>query len=288
MTRRSFPSLPRPSRPRGWLLLAPAVLVLAGLTLWPVGRLVVSSLQQRSLTVPGDDAFVGVDVLVSVLSSGLWWRAVAWSVLLMALAVALQLLLAGLVAATVRRVSVPAWITVPLLVTPFALLPVAGATVWSDAVTAGFGPAWFGYDGTSPRADAVAIVAHEVWRGTGVTALILLAGLRRLPPAEHEAALVAGASAWQRLRSVTWPAVAPAVAVAVLWRSLDALRMFEAPLVAADGPGDGPATAPLLVWGTAVRDYELGLAAATALVLLALAAVLGAVLALATRRRPAW
>jgi ABC-type sugar transport system permease subunit len=267
-----------PGRRRsGWPLLAPALVVLLGLTLWPLGLAAWLSLRRSSATV-GDDTFVGLDNLTGLLGDRQWWVAVSVTLLLVALAVTLQLVLGAFVAATVRRLPLPAAVVAVLLLVPFALLPVVGALGWHDAVTSGVGPAWFGYDGDSRTASVLGVVLAEVWRGTGVTALILLVGLGRVDRSLLDSAIADGATAWQRLRRVTWPAAAPAVAVAVLYRALDVVRSLEGPLLA--DPPDGLRTVPVVVWDSTFVAFERGLGSAASVLLVTLALLLaGAVVA---------
>jgi ABC-type sugar transport system permease subunit len=199
--------------------------------------------------------------------------AVSVTLLLVASAVLLQLLLASVVAATLRRLTLPFAIVAVLLLAPLALLPVLSASVWRDAVTVGVGPAWFGYDGGTTAASIVGVLGSEVWRGTGITTLILLVGLSRVDRVLLDSAIADGATWWQRLRRVTWPAAGPAVAFAVLYRSLDALRSLEGPLLA--DPPDGLRTVPVLLWDTTFGAFEVGLASAVAVLLLVLAALVG-------------
>lgn len=266
----------------GLLMLAPAVLLLLVVTLWPLGRAVVSSLYRSSLVTPADGAFVGLENYVSVLSSRAWWLAVAVTIGFVVVAVLLQLVLAAAFATTLRRLTHGrAWLQVLLLV-PFALLAVVTATVWRDGVTAGFGPQWFGYDGGSAASALAGILAAEVWRGTGITTLILMAGLARVSPSLLEATVADGATAWQRFWRVTRPAAAPAVAVAVVYRALDALRVLEAPLLAGDAL---PAPVTVLTWDTTFGAFELGLGATMSVLLLVLAAIVGVGLAALLRVR---
>ena len=270
--RRRRPAAPPGRRRSGWPMLAPSLVVLLGLTLWPLGLAVWSSLRRSSATVP-DDTFVGLDNLTTLLGDRQWWVAVSVTLLLVASAVLLQLLLASVVAATLRRLTLPFAIVAVLLLAPFALLPVLSASVWRDAVTVGVGPAWFGYDGGTTAASIVGVLGSEVWRGTGITALILLVGLSRVDRVLLDSAIADGATWWQRLRRVTWPAAGPAVAFAVLYRSLDALRSLEGPLLA--DPPDGLRTVPVLLWDTTFGAFEVGLASAVAVLLLVLAALVG-------------
>jgi len=198
-----------------------------------------------------------------------------------------QLLLGAAFAGTLRRITFGGpWVQVLLLV-PFVLMPAAVATAWSDGWVDGFAPYWFRVQPGGGQLTALAtLLSHEVWRGTGITTVILLAGLSRVKPSLLDAAIADGATARQRLTNVVLPAVAPAVAVVALYRSLDALRSIEAPLLAGDSLGD-LSTASQLFWTTSFTDFEIGLGAAMALLLILLAAGLGLLLTLLMQVRRA-
>jgi multiple sugar transport system permease protein len=262
---------------RGWRWLAPAVVVLLAVTAWPIGRAVWTSFTSDALTGSGDGAFVGTDNYADVLSSRAWWEAVAATLVIVVVMVALQLAIGLAFAAALRRV-VRLWPVAQLvLVLPFGLLAVVSAVVWRDALTTGFASQWFGLDGIGPFGLLVAVCLGEVWRGTGITTLILLAGLRRVSPSLLASAVADGATAWQRLRRVVLPAMGPALAVATTYRALDSFRVLEGPILVGE-PDAAVRTAPFLVWDTTFSSFELGLGAAMSVVLLLLAAVLAAVL----------
>jgi multiple sugar transport system permease protein len=262
---------------RGWRWLAPAVVVLLLVTAWPVGRAVWTSLSTYSATSPDDRSFVGLDNYADILTSRTWWLAVAATLAIVAVMVTLQLALGFAFAAALRRL-VLAWPVMSLLLLlPFALLSVVSAVVWRDAVTTGFAAEWFGLDDTGSVGVLVATCLGEVWRGTGITAIILLAGMRRVSSSLMASAVADGATGWQRVRRVVLPAMAPAIAVATLYRALDAFRILEGPIVA-DEPGAAVRTAPFLVWDATFSSFELGLGAAMSIVLLLLAGLLAAVL----------
>lgn len=262
---------------RAWRWLAPAVLVLLVVTVWPVGRAVWTSLRSAPLTSPVDNRFVGADNYVDVLSSRTWWVAVAATLAIVAAVVVLQLVLGLAFAVALRRLTVLWSVTRVLVLLPFGLLAVVSAVVWRDAVTTGFAAEWFGLDDVGPLGSLVAVSLGEAWRGTGITAVILLAGLLRVPSSLLASAVADGATARQRLTRVVLPAMGPAIAVAVTYRALDAFRILEGPLVV-DQPGSGVRTAPFLVWDTTFSSFELGLGAAMSIVLLLLAALLAAFL----------
>jgi multiple sugar transport system permease protein len=262
---------------RGWRWLAPAVLVLLALTAWPIGRGVWLSLSSYSLTNPDDRTFVGADNYVDVLTNRSWWLAVAASLVIVVVAVLLQLVIGLAFAAALRRLTVLWPVTRVLVLVPFALLAVVSAVVWRDAVTTGFAVDWFGLGDVGSFGSLVAVLAGEVWRGTGITTVILLAGLLRVRSTLMASAVADGATAWQRFRRVVLPAMAPAIAVAATYRALDTFRVLEGPLLA-DQPGARVRTAPVLVWDTTFSSLELGLGAAMSVVLLVVAALLAAIM----------
>ncbi|MET0952513.1 MAG: sugar ABC transporter permease [Aeromicrobium sp.] len=262
---------------RGWRWLAPAMLVLGIVTLWPLGRAVWTSLSRSSLTTPDATEMVGLANYTDVLSSRTWWIAVAATLAVVVAVVVVQLLLGLAFAAALRRLTTVWPVTRVLLLVPFAMLAVVSAVVWRDAVTTGYLEAWLRLEDVGSFGSLVAVVVGEVWRGTGITALILLAGLLRVSSSLMRSAVADGATAWQRFRRVVLPAMGPAIAVAATYRALDALRILEGPLVA-DQPGATVRTVPLLVWDTTFTSFEVGLGAAMAVLLIVLAGLVGAVL----------
>lgn len=262
---------------RGWRWLAPAFVVLLLVTGWPIGRAIWMSLSTYPLTSPDDRSFVGLDNYADILSSRTWWIAVAATLAIVIAVVALQLILGLAFAAALRRLTVAWPVTRILVLLPFGMLSVVSAVMWRDAVTTGFAASWFDLDDVGPLGSLVAVSLGEVWRGTGITTLILLAGMHRVPMSVLTSAVADGATAWQRLRRVILPAMGPAVAVAATYRALDAFRMLEGPLLV-DEPGAVVRTAPLLMWDATFSSFELGLGAAMSVILLVLAGLIAAVL----------
>lgn len=261
----------------GWRWLAPAIVVLLAVTAWPIGRAVWTSLSTYPLTSPDDRKFVGFENYVDVLTTRSWWVAVAATLAVIGVVVVLQLLLGLAFAAALRRVTVLWPVTRILVLVPFAMLAVVAAVVWRDAVTTGFAVQWFGLDEVGTIGQLVAVSLAEVWRGTGITAVILLAGLLRVPTSLMASAVADGATGWQRFRRVILPAMGPAFAVAATYRALDALRIVEGPLLV-DTPGAEVRTVTTLVWNTTFSSFELGLGAAMSVLLLVMAALIAAVL----------
>lgn len=261
---------------RGWRLLAPAVAVLLAVTAWPIGRAVWLSLSTYPQTNPDDRSFVGADNYVEVLTNRSWWIAVAATIAIVIVLVVLQLLLGLAFAAALRRLAVTWPVTRLLVLLPFAILAVVSAVAWRDAVTSGYVAAWFRIDDPGPWVQLVAVSLGEVWRGTGITAVILMAGLLRVSPSLMASAVADGATSWQRFRRVVIPAMAPAIAVAATYRALDAVRTLEGPLLV-DRVGADGRTVTALVWETTFSSFELGLGAAMSVLLLVLAAFVAVV-----------
>lgn len=262
------------SRLAGWKWLAPAVVVLLVITAWPIGRALWLSLSSYSLTNPDARKFVGIDNYVEILTNRSWWLAVAASLVIVVIVVGLQLVLGFAFAVTLRRMAVLWPVTRVLVLLPFALLAVVSAVLWRDAATTGFLASWFRLDEVGQLDSLAAICVGEVWRGTGVVAVILLAGLSQVSGSLYAASVADGATGWQRTRRVVLPVMGPAFAVAATYRALDAFRAVEGPLIA-DGPGANVRTAPQVVWDTTFSSFEIGLGAAMSIVLLLVTALVG-------------
>ncbi len=264
---------------KAWRWLAPAVIVLLAVTAWPIGRGVWLSLHTYSLTNPGARRFIGVNNYLDVLTSRTWWLAVALSLLIVLVVVSMQLMLGFAFAVALRRMTVLWPVSRIFLLVPFAVLAVVSAVMWRDAVTTGYLDSWFrlgGEDGIGQLGSLLAVTLGEVWRGTGIVSVILLAGLSRVSPSLLASSIADGATGWQRFRRVTLPVMGPAFAVAATYRALDTLRILEGPLLV-DRAGSSLRTAPLLIWRTTFSSFELGLGAAMSVVLLLIAGVLGVV-----------
>ncbi|MEO6605775.1 MAG: sugar ABC transporter permease [Aeromicrobium sp.] len=261
----------------GWAWLAPAVIVLLAITVWPIGRAVWLSLSSYSLTSPDDRDFVGTGNYTEILTNRTWWLAVATSLVIVLVVVAMQLALGFVFALALRRMTVLWPITRVIVLLPFALMAIVSAVVWRDAATTGFLADWFRLDDVGQLDSLAAVSLGEVWRGTGIVTVILLAGLTQVSTRLYAASVADGATGWQRLRRVTLPVMAPAFAVAVAYRSLDAFRTIEGPLLVGDSAADFR-TSPLLVWDTTFSSFELGLGAAMSIVLLVLTGLIGVLL----------
>lgn len=122
----------------------------------------------------------------------------------------------------------------------------------------------------TPGSALMAVILMDVWEWTPLITLIVLAGLSSVPISVLEAANIDGANYWQRLRHMVWPSIAGVVVVALLIRSMDAIRYFDIIFVTTNGgPGNATKIIPIRLYETAFRFFDLGYAAAIGLGMLA-------------------
>jgi multiple sugar transport system permease protein len=223
----------RSERRLGLLLSTPAVIVMLVVTAYPLLNAVYLSLFEYRLTSPDDKTFVGLRNYWTVLSDGLWWQDVFTTLFITVITVAVELVL-GFAFAMVMNKAVFGRRTVRTsILLPYGIVTVVSAFAWKYAfdLQSGFVNQWFGlgdFAWFSHRWSSLfVIILSEVWKTTPFISLLLLAGLAQVPVELDEAANVDGATWWQRLWRVTVPTMKGAILVAVLFRTLDAWRIFD-------------------------------------------------------------
>lgn len=268
----------------GWMLAGPALAVMLLVTAYPIAQAFYDSLFDYRLTDPANRSFTGLNNYIVVLTDRLWWQSVAVTVLITVVTVAVELVL-GFALALVMNQALQA--IRPLLraviLIPYAVITVVSAFAWQFAfdINTGFINSrlaflpgisettdWFGDFWTS----IVVICLAEIWKTTPFISLLLLAGLAQVPGVLQEAAQVDGASWWQRMRKVTIPNMKAAIMVALLFRTLDAFRVFDSIFVMTGG-ANGTETVSFLAYRQTISRLEIGLGSAVS-VLLFLAVVL--------------
>jgi multiple sugar transport system permease protein len=222
----------RQERRLGWWLCAPAVVVMLAVTAYPIGYAVYLSLHRYDLRFPQLAKWVGLSNYGAVLSSGFWWQAFWVTVFITVASVAVELVFGMALALVMHRSIFGRGVVRTAILVPYGIVTVVAAFSWQYAWTPGMGYlADLLPPGSAPltdRWDAIGlIILAEVWKTTPFMALLLLAGLALVPEETLRAAMVDGATRWQRFRLVTLPLMKPAILVALLFRTLDAFRIFD-------------------------------------------------------------
>ena len=257
----------RAERSLGLKLAAPAALIMLAVTAYPIAYAVYLSLFRFDLRTPDQNDFVGLSNYLLVLTSGVWWEAVLATVIITVVSVALELVI-GLAFALVMHRAIFGRRTVRTsILIPYGIITVIAAFAFRFAVQpdTGFLPGELNPLGSSFGSFATIIIT-EVWKTTPFMSLLLLAGLATVPEEMQEAAKVDGATAWQRLWKVTLPNMKAAIMVALLFRALDAFRIFDTVFVQTEG-ALGTQTISGVGYNTLVSRVNLGLGSAISILL---------------------
>jgi multiple sugar transport system permease protein len=221
----------RAERNLGWMLCAPAVIVMIAVTAYPVGYAIWLSLERYNLELPNAIKFVGLSNYAAVLSSPFWWHALEVTVIITIISVAISLVLGMMLAMLMHRTLFGRGTVRTAALIPYGIVTVAAAYGWQYAWTPGQGylSALFNHSAplTSEGKAIAVIILAEIWKTTPFIGLLLLAGLSLVPEDLQKAAKVDGATAWQRFTRITLPLMKPAILVALLFRTLDSFRVFD-------------------------------------------------------------
>ncbi|WP_050795771.1 carbohydrate ABC transporter permease [Parafrankia sp. EUN1f] len=270
----------RAERRLGWLLCAPAVLVILLVTAYPIGYAVYLSLRRYDLRFPADTAFVGLANYGTVLSSGLWWQALKITMIITVVSVAIEFVLGLALALLMHRTLVGRGLVRTVILIPYGIVTVVAAFGWRFAWTPGTGylAGLFGDAAplTSQTWGVAVIILAEVWKTTPFMALLLLAGLALVPEELLRAAQVDGAGAWARLRRVTLPLMKPAILVALLFRTLDGFRIFDDIYVLTAGAHDTRSVS-ILGYDNLFTALNLGVGSALSVLIFGVVALIAVV-----------
>jgi multiple sugar transport system permease protein len=263
----------RAERRLGWMLSAPAVFVMLAVTAYPIINAVYLSLFNDRLTNPAGREFIGLKNYRVILTDGLWWGAMSTTLLITVVTVAVELVIGFAFAMVMHKVIFGRGVVRTAILVPYAIITVVSAYAWqyAFALNSGFIDPERDWFGSRPTALFV-ICLSEIWKTTPFMSLLLLAGLAQVPNDMQEAAMVDGATWWQRLWRVTLPNMKGAIMVALLFRTLDAFRIFDNVFVMTQG-SQGTETVSLLAYRQTISRTEIGLGSAVS-VLLFLAVVL--------------
>jgi multiple sugar transport system permease protein len=260
-------------RKLAWMLCAPAVIVMLLVTAYPIGYAIVLSLQKYDLRFPDDKEFVGLANYGDVLTSSTWWSAIFNTLVITISSVTLELVLGMLIALVMHRAIFGRGPVRAAILIPYGIITVVAAFAWRYA----FDPATGFVQGLPLVSDTanplgersgsfVVIVMTEVWKTTPFMALLLLAGLALVPDELGEAAKVDGAGPIQRFFRITVPLMKPAILVALLFRTLDAFRVFDTIFIQTRGANDTESVS-ILGYNVLINRVNLGLGSAVSVLI---------------------
>lgn len=272
--------LTRERKRAAWLFVAPMIIVLTAVAAWPLARTIWFAFTDARLDDMAGAQFVGLANFSYLLSDPEWWGAVWNTVVFTFFSVGLETALGLVIALTLNAHFVGRGVLRTAVLIPWAIPTVVSAQMWNwmfndvfgvlNAILIGLGFIDKGIAWTaSPDTALAAVIAVDVWKTTPFMALLILAGLQMLPSECYEAARVDGIHPVKVFWKVTLPLVAPALLVAVIFRTLDALRIFDLMYVMT---GNNKSTMSMSVYArqqlVEFQDVGFGSAAATCLFLI--------------------
>ena len=279
-TRKRKPQLSegaRAERRLGWMLCAPAVVVMVAVTGYPLIYAFYLSLERYNLELPQDIKFIGFSNYGAVLSSPYWWQALKVTAIITVFSVAITLVLGMLLAFVMYRTLFGRGTVRTASLIPYGIVTVAAAYGWQYAWTPGQGYLSSVFNNSAPLTSEVqaigVIILAEIWKTTPFMGLLLLAGLSLVPEDLQKAAKVDGASAWQRFTKITLPLMKPAILVALLFRTLDAFRIFDNIYILTAG-GNGTGSVSILGYDNLFNALNLGIGSAISILIFICVAII--------------
>jgi multiple sugar transport system permease protein len=265
-------------RKLGLWLCAPAFVVMIAVTGYPIVYSIWLSLQRYDLRFPAQQEFVGFDNYGAVLSNSYWWTAFGTTMFLTVVSVAIEFVLGMALALVMHRTLVGRGLVRTVALIPYGIVTVVAAFSWYYAWTpkTGYLANWLAADGaplTDQWPSMFIIILAEVWKTTPFMALLLMAGLALVPDDLLKAASMDGASAWQRFTKVMLPVMKPAILVALLFRTLDAFRIFDNIYVLTGGAQD-TGSVSMQTYDNLVKGLNLGIGSTMAVLIFITVAII--------------
>ena len=249
-----------------FILVAPAALLMLAVTAYPIGYAIWLSLQRNNLTTPNSTRFIGLANYQTILTDRYWWTALAVTMAITVASVSIEFVLGLALALAMHRTLVGKGLVRTAVLIPYGIVTVAASYSWYYAWTPGTGYlANLLPHGSAPLTHQLSslgvVVIAEVWKTTPFMSLLLLAGLALVPADLLKAAEVDGAGAWRRLWRITLPLIKPAILVALLFRTLDAFRIFDNIYVLTGGTGN-TGSVSILGYDNLFKAFNVGLGSA--------------------------
>ena len=247
----------------GLWLCAPAAIVMIAVTVYPILYSIWLSLQRYDLRFPAQHEFIWFSNYAAVLSNSYWWTAFGTTMFLTVVSVAIEFVLGMVLALIMHRTLVGRGLIRTVALIPYGIVTVVAAFSWYYAWTPKYGYLANALAGSgAPLTDRwpslFVIILAEVWKTTPFMALLLMAGLALVPEDLLKAAAMDGANAWQRFTKVMIPVMKPAILVALLFRTLDAFRIFDNIFVLTNGAQD-TSSVSMQTYNNLVKGLNLGI-----------------------------
>ena len=273
----------------GWKLAMPAFVVMLLVTAYPILQAIWNSFFAYRLTDPDNREFVGLNNYVVSFGDSVFWSAMLATVIITVITVVVELVLGFVIALVMHRIVLPRRTLRTVVLIPYSIITVVSAFAWKFGfdVSTGFVNHWlhtltFGsfpldYDWFGQRGSSLFVIClSEIWKTTPFMSLLLLTGLAQVDSSMEEAAKVDGATWWQRLTKVILPNMKAAIMVALLFRTLDAFRIFDNPYVMTGGANDTTSLS-MLVSREAIDRVEIGMGSALAVILFLCVLIIAAI-----------
>jgi len=258
----------------GRKLVAPAIVLMLLVTAFPMLRALYLSLFSYTLTAPDDREFVGLGNYLTALTDSLFWLTTANTVMIMVVTVLVELVIGFAFAMVMHRVIFARGVIRTSILIPYGIITVVSGFAWQFAFsnTNGFVNSWLPFIGddfnwfAQYESSIIAIMVSEIWKTTPFMSLLLLAGLAQVSEDMVEASKVDGATWFQRLFKVILPNMRAAIMVAVLFRALDAYRIFDNIFVMTAG-ANSTESISFLTYRQVIEQFQLGIGSALSVLL---------------------
>ncbi|WP_332694318.1 carbohydrate ABC transporter permease [Bosea sp. (in: a-proteobacteria)] len=281
--------------PRYWLFSLPAVLLILGVIVFP--WLFTLYMSTQDWKIGGGPEFVGLQNYAELLRDARFLESMAHTFYFTVLAVVLPIFFGTAAALVFHREFPFRGVLRTIFVMPMMATPVAVALVWTMMFhpqlgvlnyllsLVGIGPQPWVYD---PNTVIPTLILVEVWHWTPLVMLIVLGGLAGLPREPYESALIDGANDWHMFRHITLPLVWPFIMVAIVIRTIDALKVFDTIFVITQGgPGTASETLNIFLYLQAFQFYKIGYASAVVVIFFVIIIMLSLLL-LYARQKSKW
>ena len=270
----------RAERRLGFMLIAPAVIVMLAVAAYPIVYAVILSLQRYNLALPQNRAWVGLANYGAVLSSSYWWQALEVTLIITVFSVSITLVLGMALAFVLHRTIFSRGLIRTTSLIPYGIVTVAAAYSWQYAWTPSQGYLSALFNNSAPLTNHVqaliVIIIAEIWKTTPFMALLLLAGMSLVPDDLLKAARVDGATGWQRFTKIMLPLMKPAILVALLFRTLDSFRIFDNIYILTAG-ANGTGSVSILGYDNLFNALNLGIGSAISILIFICVAIIAVI-----------